>query len=554
MAERTRLAKELRKAGDRAGAAELAKLPKPTPPAWALNHFAREQPEAMGAWLDVAAALRDESAAPGSGPARGDGGAPRRHRAARQGRPRSRAAERPPRCPSRWSSASARCCSRALTDAEQAERLRAGRITEGDAADAELPEPEPEAKGRAAERRAEREPRTPSARRSARPSAAPSSRRGSRRRATAHERLAAEAEERAGGRRGGGRAARGGAAHAAPQRVRGRGGGGGRARRARAAAEDAERELETLTAQLRGRAARRVPGMTYVPAPDRYDTMPYRRCGRSGLQLPAVSLGLWHNFGDDQPLDDQRAIVRRAFDLGITHFDLANNYGPPPGSAEENFGRILATDLAGTATSWSSPRRPATTCGPGPYGEWGSRKYLLASLDQSLARMGLDYVDIFYSHRFDPTRRSRRRSARSTTRCARARRCTPGSPPTRPSARARRPRSCARSARRVLIHQPSYSMLNRWIEPELLDALGDEGDRHDRVLPDRPGDADRQVPRRRPGGLARGAGPLPQARLPHRREPRARARAERDRAAAAGRRSRRWRSPGRCATRASPRR
>ena len=142
--------------------------------------------------------------------------------------------------------------------------------------------------------------------------------------------------------------------------------------------------------------------MTYVAAPDRYDSMTYRRCGRSGLQLPAVSLGLWHNFGDDEPLEDQRAIVRRAFDLGITHFDLANNYGPPPGSAEENFGRILATDLAGHRDELIISTKAGYDMWPGPYGEWGSRKYLLASLDQSLARMGLDYVDIFYSHRFDP--------------------------------------------------------------------------------------------------------------------------------------------------------
>ena len=131
--------------------------------------------------------------------------------------------------------------------------------------------------------------------------------------------------------------------------------------------------------------------------------MPYRRCGRSGLDLPAISLGLWQNFGDDRPLETSRAIVRRAFDLGITHFDLANNYGPPYGSAEENFGRLLRErPRRRTATSSSSRPRPATTCGPARTATWGSRKYLLASLDQSLGRMGLDYVDIFYSHRFDP--------------------------------------------------------------------------------------------------------------------------------------------------------
>ena len=143
-------------------------------------------------------------------------------------------------------------------------------------------------------------------------------------------------------------------------------------------------------------------GMDYLPAPDRYERSPYRRCGRSGIQLPAISLGLWNNFGDDKPLETQRAMVRRAFDRGICHFDLANNYGPPAGAAEVNFGRILREDLA----PWRDELIISTKAGydmwPGPYGDWGSRKYLLASLDQSLQRMGLDYVDIFYSHRLDP--------------------------------------------------------------------------------------------------------------------------------------------------------
>src|ERR1700716_3384520 len=142
--------------------------------------------------------------------------------------------------------------------------------------------------------------------------------------------------------------------------------------------------------------------MTYVPAQDRYGRMQYRRSGRSGLKLPAVSLGLWHNFGHNRPLDTQRAILRRAFDLGITHIDLANNYGPPYGSSESNFGRILATDLAGHRDELVISTKAGYDMWPGPYGEWGSRKYLLASLDQSLERMGLDHVDIFYSHRFDP--------------------------------------------------------------------------------------------------------------------------------------------------------
>jgi L-glyceraldehyde 3-phosphate reductase len=140
----------------------------------------------------------------------------------------------------------------------------------------------------------------------------------------------------------------------------------------------------------------------YTPAEDRYDAMPYRRCGRSGLQLPAISLGLWQNFGDDRPLRDSRAILRRAFDLGITHFDLANNYGPPYGSAEINFGRILAEDLRRYRDELVISTKAGWDMWPGPYGEFGSRKYLLASLDQSLRRMGLDYVDIFDSHRFDP--------------------------------------------------------------------------------------------------------------------------------------------------------
>ena len=142
--------------------------------------------------------------------------------------------------------------------------------------------------------------------------------------------------------------------------------------------------------------------MTYVPAADRYDRMLYRRCGRSGLKLPAISLGLWWNFGHDRQLETSRAIVRRAFDLGITHFDLANNYGPPYGSAEENFGTLMREDLAPYRDELVISTKAGYDMWPGPYGEWGSRKYLLASLDQSLARMGLDYVDIFYSHRFDP--------------------------------------------------------------------------------------------------------------------------------------------------------
>jgi L-glyceraldehyde 3-phosphate reductase len=215
--------------------------------------------------------------------------------------------------------------------------------------------------------------------------------------------------------------------------------------------------------------------MTYVPSPDRYDTMAYRRCGRSGIHLPAVSLGLWHNFGHDKPLTSQREIVRRAFDLGITHFDLANNYGPPYGSAEENFGRILATDLAGYRDELIISTKAGYDMWPGPYGEWGSRKYLLASLDQSLARMGLDYVDIFYSHRFDPDTPLEETVGALDTAVRQGKALYVGIS----SYSDERTRQAAALLRELgtplLIHQPSYSLLNRWIEPELLDALDDEG-------------------------------------------------------------------------------
>jgi L-glyceraldehyde 3-phosphate reductase len=215
--------------------------------------------------------------------------------------------------------------------------------------------------------------------------------------------------------------------------------------------------------------------MTYVASPDRYDAMPYRRCGRSGIKLPAVSLGLWHNFGHDRPLDGQRAIVRRAFDLGITHFDLANNYGPPYGSAEENFGRILKQDLAPYRDELIVSSKAGYDMWPGPYGEWGSRKYLLASLDQSLARTGLEYVDIFYSHRFDPDTPLHETLGALDTAVRRGKALYAGIS----SYSAERTREAAAILRElgtpVLIHQPSYSLLNRWIEPDLLEALDDEG-------------------------------------------------------------------------------
>jgi L-glyceraldehyde 3-phosphate reductase len=215
--------------------------------------------------------------------------------------------------------------------------------------------------------------------------------------------------------------------------------------------------------------------MTYLASSDRYDRMGYRRCGRSGVQLPAVSLGLWHNFGGDRPLDGQRAIVRRAFDLGITHFDLANNYGPPYGAAEENFGRLLHTDLAPYRDELIISTKAGYDMWPGPYGEWGSRKYLLASLDQSLARMGLDYVDIFYSHRFDPDTPLEETMGALAGAVHQGKALYVGIS----SYSAERTREAAAILRSLgtplLIHQPSYSMLNRWIEPELLDALGEEG-------------------------------------------------------------------------------
>jgi len=215
--------------------------------------------------------------------------------------------------------------------------------------------------------------------------------------------------------------------------------------------------------------------MTYVPAEDRYDHMPYRRCGRSGLQLPAISLGLWQNFGDDRPIDTQRAIVRRAFDLGITHFDLANNYGPPYGSAEINFGRLMAEDLRPWRDEMVISSKAGYDMWPGPYGEWGSRKYLLASLDQSLKRMGLEYVDIFYSHRLDPDTPLEETLGALDTAVRQGKALYAGIS----SYSARRTEEAIGILRDLgtplLIHQPSYSLLNRWIEPDLLDVLGREG-------------------------------------------------------------------------------
>ena len=215
--------------------------------------------------------------------------------------------------------------------------------------------------------------------------------------------------------------------------------------------------------------------MTYAPAADRYDAMRYNRCGVSGLKLPAVSLGLGHNFGHDRPLDSGRAIVRRAFDLGVTHFDLANNYGPPYGSAEENFGRLLAQDLAPYRDEVVISTKAGYDMWPGPYGEWGSRKYLLASLDQSLRRIGLDYVDIFYSHRFDPETPLEETMGALDAAVRQGKALYAGIS----SYSAEKTREAAAIldslGTPLMIHQPSYSMLNRWIEGGLLDALGELG-------------------------------------------------------------------------------
>jgi L-glyceraldehyde 3-phosphate reductase len=215
--------------------------------------------------------------------------------------------------------------------------------------------------------------------------------------------------------------------------------------------------------------------MPYSAAADRYDQMRYRRCGRSGLQLPAISLGLWQNFGGDRPLETSRAIVRRAFDLGVTHFDLANNYGPPYGSAEETFGRVLHDDLRPYRDELVISTKAGYDMWPGPYGEWGSRKYLLASLDQSLERMGLEYVDIFYSHRFDPETPLEETMGALDSAVRQGKALYAGISSYSPD----RTREAAAILRGLgtplLIHQPSYSLLNRWIEPELLATLDELG-------------------------------------------------------------------------------
>ncbi len=214
---------------------------------------------------------------------------------------------------------------------------------------------------------------------------------------------------------------------------------------------------------------------SYIPADDRYQSMTYRRCGHSGLLLPAVSLGLWQNFGDDRPLDTQRATVRRAFDLGITHFDLANNYGPPYGSAETNFGRILRDDFRDHRDELLVSTKAGWDMWPGPYGDLGSRKHLVASLDQSLQRLGLDYVDIFYHHHFDPETPLEESLGALHTAVISGKALYVGISSYSDQRTAEAVTILRQLGTPLLIHQPSYSMFNRWIEEHLLDVLGAEG-------------------------------------------------------------------------------
>ncbi|MCL2781138.1 MAG: L-glyceraldehyde 3-phosphate reductase [Actinomycetia bacterium] len=215
--------------------------------------------------------------------------------------------------------------------------------------------------------------------------------------------------------------------------------------------------------------------MTYVAAADRYQKMTYRRSGRSGIELPAISLGLWQNFGGDRPLETSRAILRRAFDLGVNHFDLANNYGPPYGSAEETFGRVLASDFAPYRDELFISTKAGWDMWPGPYGEFGSRKYLLASLDQSLRRMGLDYVDVFYSHRFDPNTPLEETMGALDAAVRAGKALYAGISSYSSERTAEAARILRELGTPLLIHQPSYSLLNRWIEAGLLATLAEHG-------------------------------------------------------------------------------
>ena len=213
----------------------------------------------------------------------------------------------------------------------------------------------------------------------------------------------------------------------------------------------------------------------WTASPDRYTSLPYRRCGRTGLRLPPISLGLWHNFGGVDTRETARAIIRRSFDLGITHFDLANNYGPPPGSAEETFGLLMKQDLRPYRDELIISTKAGYWMWPGPYGEWGSRKYLLSSLDQSLKRMGLDYVDIFYSHRFDPET-PLEETMGALDQAVRSGRALYAGISNYSAEHTRKAAALLRAmGTPCVIHQPVYNMFNRWIEPELLGALNEEG-------------------------------------------------------------------------------
>ena len=292
----------------------------------------------------------------------------------------------------------------------------------------------------------------------------------------------------------------------------------------------------------------------YDPAPDRYQSMPYRRCGRSGVLLPALSLGLWHNFGEDRPLDVQRSIVRRAFDLGITHFDLANNYGPPYGSAETNFGSILRSDFGHLRDELIISTKAGWDMWPGPYGDHGSRKYLLASLDQSLGRLGLDYVDIFYHHRFDPDTPLEETMGALDTAVRQGKALYVGIS-SYSDVRTKEAVAILRSlGTPLLIHQPSYSMFNRWIEDRLLDVLGEEGVGCIGFSPLAQGLLTERYLHGHPGGVAGvgghdacSASMLSEENLAPRAGP------GRHRGAGGARRSPSSRWPGPCATPASPR-
>src|SRR5271170_2031632 len=214
---------------------------------------------------------------------------------------------------------------------------------------------------------------------------------------------------------------------------------------------------------------------TYQPSPDRYDWMQYRRCGRSGIQLPAITLGLWQNFGDDRPIDSQKAMLRRAFDRGVTHFDLANNYGPPYGSAEINFARILHEDFSSLRDELIISTKAGWEMWPGPYGDNGSRKYLLSSLDQSLTRLGLDYVDIFYHHHFDPTTPMEESLGALDTAVRQGKALYIGISSYSDERTKEAIDILQKLGTPLLIHQPSYSMFNRWIEDRLLEVLGEAG-------------------------------------------------------------------------------